>query len=303
MLPLAHAEAELEPLQLIPVALIAGLYFVRARTLSRQGRPVPLWRQVSFGSGIALILIALASPLAAYDDELIWVHMAQHLVLGDLAALLMVLGLTGPLLQPLLAAPGLGWLRVLVHPAVALPLWLFDFYLWHVPALYQATLTSQPVHAVEHACFVGFGIAMWMALLGPLPKPAWFGNGARLIYVLVVRFGGAVLANVMIWSGSALYPDYGPGEAEHGISALADQGVAGIIMMIEQGFVTLGLFAWLFFRAARESEERQSILDLAAERGVALDEARAARAVSAGQGARLRERIEASAKQQAASSG
>jgi putative membrane protein len=303
MLPLAHAEAEVEPLQLIPVALVAGLYFVRSRTLARQGRAVPPWRQVSFGSGIALILIALVSPLAAYDDELIWVHMAQHLVLSDLAALLMVLGLTGPLLQPLLGAPGLGWLRALVHPAVALPLWLADFYLWHIPALYQATLSSPAVHALEHACFVGFGIAMWMALLGPLPKPAWFGNGARLLYVIVVRFGGAVLANVMIWYGSALYPDYGPGEAEHGISALADQGVAGIIMMIEQGFVTLGLFAWLFFRAARESEERQSILDLAAERGVALDEARAARAVAAGQGARLRERIEASAKQQAASSG
>src|SRR5204862_2138031 len=105
------------------------------------------------------------------------------------------------------------------------------------------------------------------------------------------------------WSGSALYPDYASGEAEHGISALADQGVAGIVMMIEQGLVTLGLFAWLFLRAARESEERQSILDLAAERGIALDEARAARAVAAGQGGRLRERIEASAKQRAASIG
>jgi putative membrane protein len=297
MLPVAHAEGELEPLQLVPVALIAALYVGRAHALKRQGRPVPIWRQVSFAGGIALILVALASPLATYDDELIWVHMAQHLVLGDLAALLIVLGLTGPLLQPLLAAPGLGWLRVLVHPAVALPLWLADMYLWHVPALYQAALTSQAVHALEHACFVGFGIAMWMALLGPLPKPAWFGNGARLLYVVVVRFGGAVLANVLIWYGSALYPDYAPGEAEHGISALADQGIAGIIMMIEQGFVTLGLFTWLFFRAARESEERQSLLDLAAERGVPLDEARAARAVAAGQGERLRERIEASSEQ------
>ena len=85
-----------------------------------------------------LILVALVSPLAALDDQLVWVHMAQHLVLGDLAALLIVLGLTGPLLQPLLATRGLGWLRVFSHPAVALPLWLADLYLWHVPALYQA---------------------------------------------------------------------------------------------------------------------------------------------------------------------
>src|SRR5947208_2628066 len=211
MLPVAHAEFSLEPLQLIPVSIVATLYFVRARTLWHQGRPVAPWRQVSFAGGIALILVALASPLAAYDDELVWVHMTQHLVLGDLAALLMVLGLTGPLLQPLLATRGLGWLRILVHPAVALPLWLLDMYLWHVPTLYQAALHSEAVHALEHACFVGFGIAMWMALIGPLPKPAWFGNGARLIYVLVVRFGGAVLANILIWSGSALYPDYSAG--------------------------------------------------------------------------------------------
>jgi cytochrome c oxidase assembly factor CtaG len=138
---------------------------------------------------------------------------------------------------------------------------------------------------------VGFGIAMWMALLGPLPKPNWFGNGARLVYVLVVRFGGAVLANVLLWAGSPLYPDYAPGEAAHGITPLADQGAAGVVMMIEQSLVTLGLFAWLFLRAAQQSEERQELLDLAAERGVALDEARAARAVAAGQGARLRERI------------
>ena len=111
--------------------------------------------------------------------------------------------------------------------------------------------------------------------------------------MIVVRFGGAVLANVLLWAGSPLYPDYAASEAAHGISPLADQGAAGVVMMIEQGFVTLGLFAWLFFRAAQQSDERQALLDLAAERGVPLDEARAARAVAAGQGDRLRERISA----------
>jgi putative membrane protein len=203
-LPVAHLEGAFEPLQVAPVLAVAALYAVRARSLALGGRPVPGWRQVSFASGMLLILIALVSPLAALDDELVWVHMAQHLLLADLGALLIVLGLTGPLLQPLLATRGLGWLRVLSQPAVALPLWLADLYLWHVPGLYQAAISSQAVHAVEHACFVGFGTAMWMALLGPLPKPAWFGNGARLIYVIVVRFGGAALANALLWAGSPL---------------------------------------------------------------------------------------------------
>jgi len=294
-LPLAHVEGAFEPLQIAPVLVVAALYSIRARSLAMAGRPVPFWRQVSFASGMLLILVALVSPLAALDGELVWVHMAQHLLLGDLGALLIVLGLTGPLLQPLLAAPGLGWLRALSHPAVALPLWLANLYLWHVPVLYQAANSSQAVHALEHLCFVGFGIAMWMALLGPLPKPAWFGNGARLVYVIVVRLGGAALANVLLWAGTPLYPDYAPGEAAHGISPLADQGAAGVLMTVEQGLVTMGLFVWLFFRAAQQSEERQELLDLAAERGVPLDAARAARAVAAGQGERLRERIAAGA--------
>jgi cytochrome c oxidase assembly factor CtaG len=291
-MPVAHVgSGTLEPLQLLPLAVVAVAYALRTRTLAMRGKPVPVWRQLSFAAGVALILAALVSPLAHMGEELLVAHMAQHLVLGDLASLLIVLGLTGPLLQPLLALRGLRWLRDLFHPLVALPLWLANFYVWHIPALYQGALTSEPLHALEHAAFVGAGVAMWMALLGPLPQPAWFGNLARLGYVLVVRFGGAVLGNAFMWAGTVFYPDYAPGEASWSITPLADQGAAGVVMTIEQGLVTLGLFTWLFFRWASESEERQRLLDLAHERGVPLDEARAARAVAAGQGARLEERL------------
>jgi cytochrome c oxidase assembly factor CtaG len=292
MLPLAHVgSATLEPLQLLPLAIAAGAYAIRARSLAARETPVPLWRQLCFAGGIALIAAALVSPAAHLGEELIVAHMAQHLVMGDLAALLIVLGLTGPLLQPLLASRWLGWLRGLVHPAVALPLWIANLFAWHIPALYEGALTSAPVHALQHACFVGFGIAMWMALLGPLPKPAWFGNGARLGYVVVVRGAGTVLGNVFMWSGSQLYPAYEQGQRSWDVTPLADQGAAGVVMTVEGGLLTLGLIAWLFFRWARETTERQELLELAEREGFALDEARAKRAVSAGQGERLRERI------------
>src|SRR5947199_23447 len=105
--------------------------------------------------------------------------MAEHLLIGDIAALLIVLGFTGPLLAPLLRIKWIGWLRALTHPVVAVVLWGANFYAWHVPALYQAALHHEALHALEHATFLGFGIAVWMGLLGPLPKPDWFGNGAR----------------------------------------------------------------------------------------------------------------------------
>src|SRR3977135_1485545 len=252
--PLAHVgTGSWEPLQLLPAALAAGAYALRApppprplppplaggasarrgRPLSRQRRPVPVARQACFFAGILLIFAALVSPLAHLGGELIAAHIAQHLVPADLAALLIVLGLPGPVLQPILAHRTMQRLRVLFHPAVALPLWALNLYVWHLPALYQAALTSQPVHALQPACFIGFGVCMWMALLGPLPAPSWFGNGARLVYVVAVRLAGALLGNVFIWSGSVFYPDYPPRQAYWNISPLQDQGLARTIMMVE----------------------------------------------------------------------
>jgi putative membrane protein len=293
VVPLAHVgSGTWAPLQLLPPTAAIIAYALRARSLAAQGRPVPLGKQLCFGAGVLLVFAALVSPVAHLGGELVLAHMIQHLLMADLGALLIVLGLTGPLLQPLLGLRFVGRLRVLANPAVALPLWIVDLYVWHLPALYQAALHSQAVHALEHTSFVFFGITMWMALLGPLPQPEWFGNGAKLLYIVGVRLAGALLGNVFIWSGTVFYPDYRSGDAYWDISRLNDQGIAGTIMMIEGSIVTIVLFGWLFLRAAREGEERQELLDLAAAGGVALDERRAARAVAAGQGAELRRRIQ-----------
>jgi len=276
------------PLLLLAVALA---YARRSATLARRGRPVGAWRQASFGAGVAILLAADVPPVATIAEEVVVGHMAQHLLIGDLAGLLVALGLTGPMLQPLLARRPFSWLRVLGHPLAALPLWALNLYLWHLAALYEGVLTSPLLHLAQHAGFFTFGLAMWLPLVAPLPTPAWFGDGPKLGYVIVVRLLEAVLANVLIWSGSPLYDAYAAGEAEWGISPLADQGAAGNLMMIWTGAVTLGLFTWLFLRAANRSAEKQDLLELAEARGIELDPARAARAVAAGQGERLRERI------------
>jgi cytochrome c oxidase assembly factor CtaG len=147
------------------------------------------------------------------------------------------------------------------------------------------------VHALEHMLFVACGMAMWMALLGPLPKPAWFGNGAKLVYIVAVRLIESVLANALLWSDTVFYPRYARGERLWSVSPLSDQAAAGAIMMVEGSIVTICLFGWLFWRAAGESEERQELLELAQSRGVELTEERAARAVAAGRGDALRRRI------------
>ena len=120
IVPLAHVGGGVfEPLQLLPPLAALAAYWARARTLANQGRPVPAWRMTCFGGGIALIVAALVTPVAHIGGELILAHMAQHVLMADLATLLLVLGLTGPLMQPLLATRVARRLRVLAHPVVA----------------------------------------------------------------------------------------------------------------------------------------------------------------------------------------
>lgn len=290
-LSLAHVEAAFAPLELLPLLVAAILYAKRSLTLAEKGRPVPLWRQLCFASGLLLIVIALVSPVAHIAEELVIAHMIEHLMLGDLATLLLVLGLTGPLLQPILAIPVFDRLRVLAHPLVAFPLWALNFYFWHIPALYDAAYGGAFLHLVEHSSFIFFGCLMWMPIFGPLPKPSWFNAAWKVGYVIAVRFAGAILGNVLMWSGTVLYPKYAAGEAYWGVSPLADQSTAGVVMMVEGTFLGLGLLAWVFFEVSREGIEKQRLLDLALENGVELDEARAQRAVAAGQAERLERQL------------
>jgi putative membrane protein len=287
----AHVAGAFVPIEIVPVTLAGILYWHRVMVLSWDGRSVPPWRQVCFGSGLALIAIALFSPIGHIAEELVIAHMGEHLLIGDLASLLLVLGLTKSLLQPILAIRLFNRLQILAHPAVAFPLWALNLFFWHIPALYQDAYGAAPVHALEHATFLFLGCLMWMPVFGPLPKPQWFTAGWKVGYVIAVRFTGAILGNVLMWSGSVLYPVYAPGERYWGISALADQSTAGTLMMVEGTFLALGVLAWVFFEVAREGTEKQDLLDLARERGVDLDEQRAQRAVAAGHGALLEERL------------
>lgn len=291
IVPLAVSNSLTAAIQVGPLVLMGLLYAKRVRTLATSAHPVPGWRQACFYGGFVVIAAALTS-LGADSQELLYVHMIEHLLLGDIAALLIVLGLTGPLLAPVLKIRLFDRLKALSHPGIAFPLWAVDLYVWHLPVLYQAALRHSVVHAVEHAMFLGLGVNMWMCLVGPLPTPTWFGNLGRLIYILAVRLTGTVLGNIFLWSGKVFYPFYLHGDAVFHISPLADQNLAGAIMMIEESILTLGLFCWLFLRAAREGEERQSLLDFAHANGLELSETRAARAVAAGRGAELRRRLE-----------
>jgi cytochrome c oxidase assembly factor CtaG len=158
--------------------------------------------------------------------------------------------------------------------------------------MFGAALDHETIHVVQHILFFSAGFNMWMALFGPLPQPAWFGNIAKLGYIVAVRLAGVLLGNVFVFSGTAYFPQYAA--VTHnmwGLSPVADQSTAGAVMMAEGTFISFVLFAWLFWKAAIEGEKSQQLLDLADAHGVELSHERSDRAAAAGTTELLRERI------------
>ena len=281
--------------EFVPPLMACVLYLIlyrnRARELATAHRPVSRWRVACFVSGALLMTVVQLPPCDGLADQVLMAHMTQHILIGDVASLLIVLGLTGPILQPLLHIRATRGLRQLSHPIIALTLWAVDLYVWHIPLLYQLAIRHDLIHALEHACLLWFGTLLWLALIGPLPKPRWFRAWWGVGYVIVVRFAGALLANVLIWAQTVFYPVYRATDAARGLNPLSDQNVAGGIMMVEQVLLTTALLGWLFYRLAIQDDQRQELLDLAREQGIELSEDRAARAAAAGTAQRLRARL------------
>ena len=268
--------------ELIVTILAVVLYAVRA---SQLGSRLPRWRALCFLAGIVVLTLASSSPIDPIGEEgLFWVHMLQHVLIGDLAALLLVLGVTGPILQPVLKMRWVQALHKLTHPMAAFVLWTVLLVGWHVPWAYEAALEHGWVHAIEHISFLTAGLVMWSPIVESLPAPEWFGSGAKLLYLTGVRSIDAIVANAFWWAGTAFYPRYEITAPIWGLDPLQDQGYAGTVMMMWTGTSTLVVSALLFFRMAREGELRQDLI----ERG--LDPVAVKRAVRYGRGEALARR-------------
>jgi cytochrome c oxidase assembly factor CtaG len=254
----------LDPVLVALLLLACGLY-VRALRVLRARRPrglrVPRTQQACWWIGIALLMAALLGPPDAYDDRLLSAHMAQHLLLGDLAAPFLLLGLRTPVLLFYLPRPVLVLLarrrrlrrafRALRQPLVALPLYVLTVYAWHVGALFEGALRHPLLHALQHEAFLAANLLLWWPVVEPARRRV--GDGLwKIGYVFAARMSTMFLGMVFVFTRGILYADvYGTG-AREGISARADQQTAGGLMMTLDIVVMIVAAAWLFWLAARE---------------------------------------------------
>ena len=244
---------------MLPVvaAAVAALLFAQAAVrLRRRGRPdVAGWdRAALFGLGLALTLVALVSPLDRIaEDSLLSAHMAQHVLLGDAAAALLVVAVRGPLLvfmlpaavlAPLARSPRLrAALGTLLQPRVAFALWAANLAIWHVPWLYDLALRHDALHDFEHVCWVFAGLLVWTLLVEP-GSHRRLSRGGRVALAAAMFAAGQLLTDVLVFSLHPLFPAY---TGAYGISALTDQKLSGVVMMAEQ-LLTLGVLTAVLLR-------------------------------------------------------
>jgi cytochrome c oxidase assembly factor CtaG len=218
---------------------------------------IPSWRAGSFFLGLFLIWLAVGSPLAAFDEELLTVHMIQHLLLMTVAPPLILIGApVMPLLHSLprrfvqsILGPLLRWPpvkrigRALSQPAFCWLAAAVALLGWHIPAVFTLGLESEGWHVVEHACFLGSGFLFWWPIVQPWPSAPRWPRWSMLVYLFLATLPCDILSAFLAFCDRVVYTIYLSTPKHFGISALEDQQCAGALMW------TCVTFAYLFAAA------------------------------------------------------
>jgi putative membrane protein len=239
-----------EALVLVPALTAAYLIAIRRR-------PAPPWRIACFLTAMALVLAVTITPIETLAVKyLLTVHLLQNVVMAEWAPLLFVLGLP-PALAAALAQPRA--VRALTHPAVALPLWLANYMLWHLPWLYDTALEHpHSLLHLEHALYFLTGVAMWWSIVQDAPHRLGAGTRAGLVFAAFVL--GSPIGLVLALVPDAIYDFYVDApERLWGLSPLEDQQIAGLTMAAEQAVVFFSVFAFWFVRFLAEEERRADL--------------------------------------------
>jgi putative membrane protein len=251
-----------DPGPLAAMALGTWVYARRFRAARREagGRGAEWWHAACFGAAMVVLLVALVSPIDQLGEHYLFsMHMAQHILIGDIAPLLLLLSLSRVIMRPATRRLTNVERRLgpFASPVAFIGVWFALLYLWHIPALYDAALEHGAVHAIEHASFFAAGIAVWWPLIQPVPMRRRLTGLAPFAYIGSAKIGLAALGLFLTWSGTVAYSYYEHVPEVWGLTHVQDQNVGGAMMMIEQSLVLLVVFVVLFVRMLGQSEEEE----------------------------------------------
>lgn len=254
---------------IICVTLTVGFLwrYARVRREARTARGVELWRPIVWMLGVLSLVAALISPIDNLAEQVFVMHMTQHLLLIDIAPILLTVALSKVIMRPVARTVldlerGLG---PIAHPVFAVVFYVAMMSVWHIPALYDAALESDSVHVLEHVCFGTAGMLYWWHLLSPVRGRHMSGIGP-VMYMVTTKVGVGLLGIVLTFAPTAMYSFYERGERVWGLSPLDDQAASGALMALEQSIVMGIALGYLFVRALSESDRRDQREDAEADR-------------------------------------
>ncbi len=247
-----------EPAVLLGVAVLAWAYGWAWRRARRPGAPHPpgYGRLALFIAGLLTVLAALVSPLDSLGDQLMVFHMVQHMLLLDIAPILMILGLTKGLLRPVTRRVHTLERRAgpFAHPAFAVILYSGLLWLWHAPFMYDQAQGNSYLHALEHLCFAAAGSLYWWHLLSPIRSRMRLGGLGPIGYMVSTKLLVGLLGVALTFAPSSIYAFYTHKPAYWGLRPSFDQSMAGLVMALEQSIVMGIALVYLFVRMLSESE-------------------------------------------------
>ncbi|MSQ30982.1 MAG: cytochrome c oxidase assembly protein [Dehalococcoidia bacterium] len=258
-----------DPVFLVPVGLMAWWYAQGLLRWTSRSREHPAWRTGLFYTGVALLVMAMESPIDRLGVHEFSMHMVQHEALMMLAVPVMLLGApTTPLLLGLprwlrvgVVRPlaGRAWMRALyrglTHPIVAVGSLTVTLWVWHlVPGWYEAAMLDQKVHDLEHFTMTAAAVLFWWNVIDPKPLHSRLNPPLRLLYMFAGTMPKQLLAAMLTYAPAPLYAYY---EGVRGVlpgSALEDQELAGLIMWVPSGMTMLLGMGVVFFVWANRAE-------------------------------------------------
>jgi putative membrane protein len=230
------------PEAVIAIGLLATAYVLAIRRYRASPRQVAL-----FAAAIALLLATAVTPLDSLTYHLLTAHVLQNVVLAEWAPALLVAAVPPGLAAVLDSLPG--W-RALTRPAVALPLWIAVYVLWHLPPAYDAALEHpKTLLHVEHASYLAAGVLVWWPVF-----QSRLSYGLRAGYLFLAFALASPIGLVMALVPEAAYEYYAGGFEPWELSAITDQQIAGVTMAVEQAVIFFALFGWAFYRFLAEEE-------------------------------------------------
>jgi putative membrane protein len=252
---------------LIGWVLLGATYLLIAGSLRRRfpgSEPVPRAKKLWFAAGMLVMLLSLQGPLHDLSDYYLFsAHMVQHLLIMLVMPPLLLMGVPGWMLRPLVRfRPTYAAMWFLTFPLVAFFINNGIFLVWHFPGPYDLMMRNHDVHVLMHLMIMGSGMLMWWPVLSPLPELPRIVPPLQMIYLFVLGIPMMIAAAMITFTGNELYPFYSEAPRIFDISPIDDQRLGGAIMWVPGALVLWIAITVVYFRwSQREMDDDNRLIE------------------------------------------